>query len=136
MTAETLLRGVLALLSAYHLGIGAISVASPRFAARVGGALYAVEAAETPQLRYGLRMLGLYATALGVLLAVAAWNPREHAAIIVVAAALQVSRAVARLVLRRELTEAFHIPPRRNAFNAAVLVAEAATLAWCLVLIR
>lgn len=136
MTAELVLRGVLALLCAYHLGIGIAAVASPRLANRAAGALYSLQAAETPQLRYGVRMLGLYALALGALLAFAAWNPREHVEIIAVTAGLQLARAVSRLLLRRELSDAFGIPARRNRVNAAVLVAEAGALAVCLLYVR
>ena len=136
MTAEILLRGVLGLLAAYHLGMGLVSTFAPRAAARIGGALYAIEAAETPQLRYGVRMLGLYALAFGGLLVLATMDPRRYVAVVVAAAALQLARAIARLALRRELAEAFPIGGRRNAVNAAVLLAVAATLAICLVLAR
>ena len=136
MTTELILRGVLALLCVYHVGIGIAAVVSPRLASRVAGALYSLQATETPQLRYGVRMLGLYALALGTLLAFAAWNPREHMEIIAVTAGLQLARAVSRLLLRRELADAFGIPAGRNALNATVLVAEAGALALCLVYVR
>lgn len=136
MTAEVTLRAVLALLCVYHLGIGIAAVTSPRLVSRVAGALYSLQAAETPQLRYGVRMLGLYALALGTLLAFAAWDPRGHVEVIVVTAGLQLARAVSRLLLRHELSDAFGIPARRNALNAAVLLAEAGVLGICLLYVR
>ena len=133
--AEAALRAVLGLLAVYHLGMGALSALAPAHAGRLGSALYGVRAAETPQLRYGLRMLGLYALALGMLLAIAAVEPRAHRSVIAVAAALQAARAVARIVLRGELAAAFAVPAGRNALNAALLLAEAAVLAWGLALL-
>jgi hypothetical protein len=124
------LRGVLGLLVAYHVSIGLLAVFSPRMTARVSGPLYALEAAENPQLRYGVRMLGLYALAIGVLLALALWKPAEYTEVIVVVCGLQLARAACRVVLRHELSAAFNVPPRRNALNASLLVAEALVLAF------
>lgn len=126
---EELLRAVLAVLAGYHLLMGGLAATAPRVAARVAGSLYALQATETPQLRYGVRMLGLYALALGVLLALAARDPRAHLPVIVVVGGLQLARAVARLALRDEVHAAFGVPTRRNALNAGVLLAEVVVLA-------
>ena len=123
---------MLALLAAYHLGIGVLSVASLGLTARVTARLYGLDMPDTPALRYAARMLGLYALALGVLLALAARAPAQHREVILVVAALQVARALHRVLLRDELGAAFQLPARRNAFSAAVLVAEAVVLVACL----
>jgi hypothetical protein len=125
---EIALRAVLALLAAYHLGVGILSVLSPSSAARVASRLYGTTAVESPQLRYGVRMLGLYALALGSLLALATASPGEYRAVIVVAAGLQLARAACRIALRHELAAGFSVPARRNYLNATLLVAEAAVL--------
>lgn len=122
------LQAVLALLAAYHLIMGSLAVVAPRTAAGFARSLYGTVVAEDPRLRYAIRMLGLYALALGSLLALAAWRPGEHREVIVVAAALQTARALCRVVLHRELVSAFGVPPLRNAIAIAVLVAEAAVL--------
>lgn len=133
MTAsEWLLRAVLALLAAYHLAIGAASVASFGATARLTRSLYGAtlgDAAADPRLRYAVRMLGLYALALGTLLALAARDPLAHRPVIAAVAALQSARALCRVAYRRDLAAAFGVPPRRNAVNVALLVAEAAALA-------
>jgi hypothetical protein len=126
--SEIALRAVLALLATYHLGVGLLSVLSPSSAARAAARLYGAAAVETPQLRYGIRMLGLYALALGSLLALATGSPAEYRAVIVVAAGLQLARAVCRIVLREELSAGFSVPERRNYINATLLVAEAVVL--------
>ena len=131
-TAELLLRLVLGVLAAYHLGIGLASLVSARLTARIMGALYGIGVDESAQMRYAVRMLGLHALALGALLVPAALSPAEHRATVVVVCGLQLARAACRLLLRRELTAAFRVSPRRNALNAALLVAEAAVLAVCL----
>lgn len=135
MTPELVLRAVLGILAVYHVGMGVTAFASPRTAARLAGWLYALDAQETPALRYGVRMLGLYALGLGALLAVATANPAGNVEIAAVVAGLQLARAAARLAFRHELAAAFHVPPRRNALNAAVLVLEAAVIAAMLLLL-
>ena len=132
MTADLVLRGVLGVLAAYHLVMGVAATFAPAAAARMAGGLYGLRVAESPALRYGARMLGLHATALGALLLVATLDPRGHAAIAWVVAGLQLARAAARLGLRRDVHAAFGIPARRNALNAALLVAEAAVISGCL----
>jgi hypothetical protein len=126
------LQAVLALLASYHLGIGLLSVFGPRAAGRLAGSAYGIAVSENPQLRYAMRMLGLYALALGSLLLLATWHPRDFRAVIVVVAALQAARAACRIVLRHELTTAFKVSPRRNAISTVVLLAESAILTLCL----
>jgi hypothetical protein len=66
-----------------------------------------------------------------VLLLIAAGAPEAHRDVIAVVAVLQLMRAVSRIVSRRDLAFAFRLSPRRNAFNAALLVVEAAILILC-----
>jgi hypothetical protein len=135
MTAEWVLRAVLSVLATYHLGIGAVSVISPAAALRVGRSLYAIDATGTAQLYYAVRMLGLYALAVGALLVPAVLDPRAHLVTIVVVAALQLARALCRVFFRADLAGAFALPARRNAANTAILMAEASVLLLCLPLI-
>jgi hypothetical protein len=129
-TSDAVLRAVLAVLAAYHLGIGAASVASLPATSAVARALYGLSLGPPdPRLRHAVRMLGLYALALGVLLALAARDPRGHRDVIAVVAGLQLARAVCRLRYGGTLAADFGVPRGRNAFNAALLVAEAAALA-------
>ena len=128
MSAALAASAVLLLLAVYHLGMGALSTLAPRGAARLGAALYGVEARETPQLRYGLRMLGLYALAVGTLCGVAATDPPSHRVVIATVAGLQLARALARIGLEAEVTAAFGVSAARNRLNAALLVTEAAIL--------
>ena len=125
---EITLRAVLASLAAYHLGIGLLSVASLRATARVTRLAYGLVLDDTPQLAHAVRMLGLYALTLGLLLGLAAWSPHEHRDVIAVVAGLQILRALSRIGYRRELGSLFSISARRNAFNAAMLVLEAMVL--------
>lgn len=129
-----LARVVLAVLAAYHLTIGALSLLSIAATGTFMSRLYGVTSLDgSPQLRYAVRMLGLQALALGALAGVAAWDPRSHRDAIGVLAFLQAGRAVSRLVFRDLLRDAFGIPATRNAISAFVLAAEAAILVGVLV---
>lgn len=127
-----ILRAVLVMLAAYHLAIGMLSVTSLRVTARVTATLYGLSVAESAPLRYAVRMLGLYAIALGALLTFAARAPATHRDVIIVVAGLQLARALCRLVLQKELSAAFKLRLCRNVFNATLLVGEAALLLLCL----
>lgn len=125
---ELALRGVLALLAVYHVGIGLLSVSSLEATTRVTRAAYGIELGESPQLAHAVRMLGLYALAVGTLLALAARDPRSHREVIIVVAALQLCRAAFRVGYRRVLSVEFRLSRARNAFNTALLVLESAVL--------
>jgi len=124
-----LARAVLVLLAAYHLGIGVTSLFSHRLTGRAAAALYAVSLDDVPQLRYAVKMLGLYALALGALLAVAARDPAGHAPTVAVVAALQAARAATRLANHALLRDAFGVPRHRNLAAVALLLAESGILA-------
>ena len=126
-----LLRTLLAVLAAYHLGIGVVSIVSLRLTARLTARLYGLTVVDDAGLRYAVRMLGLYAVALGTLLVLAARSPATHRDIIAVVALLQLARATCRICFGRELADAFRLRPKRNAFNAALLLSEAVVLFAC-----
>jgi hypothetical protein len=138
MVAHVALHVVLGVLALYHLGIGVVSIFSMNATTRVTRALYGIEVsgAENTQLRYAVRMLGLYALALGVLLAFAFFDPAANRNVVIVVIGLQLARALCRLLLRQELTLAFRVTPRRNVLSAALLVAEALVLAVTLPYVR
>jgi hypothetical protein len=124
-----LARVVLAVLAAYHLTIGALSLVSIGGTKAFMSRLYGVTSLDgSPQLQYAVRMLGLQALALGALAGFAAWDPRSHRDAIAVLAFLQAGRAVCRLAFRDTIRDAFGVPASRNTINAFVLVAEAAIL--------
>lgn len=128
MTAEHVVGAVLWILALYHLGMGVLSVVSYRATGRIVCGLYAGSLTESPQLRYAVRMLGLYALAIGTLVAVAATDPAAHRSTIAVVIGLQAGRALSRLVSRQLLAEAFAIPPARNVMAVSMLAAECVVL--------
>lgn len=123
-----LLQAVLGVLAIYHLAIGVASVLSFDATSRIVAGLYEVQLQATAQLRYAIRMLGVSALALGALMALAALDPAGRREIVLVVAGLQLARATCRVVFRRELREAFGVPPRRNAAAIAVLLFECVAL--------
>jgi hypothetical protein len=128
MIGPIILRAVLVILAGYHLGIGIISVTSLRLTARVTATLYGLAVVESPALRVAVRMLGLYALAIGTLLGLAALDPSSHREVIMVVAGLQLARAICRLFFGEELRVAFQLRIERNMINASLLVAEAVML--------
>ena len=127
MTNIVLLRIVLVVLAIYHLVAGVASVFSfggARWLARVYGA----NIEETPQLRYAVRMMGLYAFTVGAVLILAAIEPSKYQPLIYIVAGLQVARAVSRVYFRRELEANLGMPAPRNAIAVGLLVSEAVVL--------
>src|SRR4051812_16642359 len=102
--AELALRTILVVLAVYHVAIGAVSVFSFAFTARLTSIFYGLRVNRDPQLAYAVRMLGLYALALGTLLVVAASDPGAHRDVIAVVAGLQLLRGLARIVSARQLS--------------------------------
>lgn len=121
VSALQLILGILAL---YHLAIGLVSTVSLSWTAKVSKGLYAITLRESPQFRYAVKMLGLYALTIGGLLSYATLYPRESRPIILAIIFLQSARAVSRLAFNGLVTEAFGISTGRNLFNAGLLVAE------------
>jgi hypothetical protein len=126
------LRVLLAGLAAYHLAIGALAVLSYRRTAAAVRALYAAELEGGAQLRYAIRMLGLYALAFGFLLSAAAWEPAAHRHVVLTAALLLIARALMRLALARSVAASFGVSARRNRVHACGLLLVAALLIWWL----
>lgn len=125
---EVVLRVLLGLLAAYHIGMGTASVFSPTYAARLAGTFYGVRLNPDPPTQYVIRMLGLLAVAIGSLLTVAMLGPAGNRATIVVVAALQASRAACRILFADRLHQSLGLSRSRNALNAALLVAQALAL--------
>lgn len=125
---EVVLRVLLGLLAAYHIGMGAVAVVSPTYAGRLAGTFYGVSLSPAPQTQYVIRMLGLLAVAIGSLLTVAMLEPAGNRATIVVVAALQASRAACRILFADHLHRNLGLSRSRNALNAALLVAQAVLL--------
>jgi hypothetical protein len=123
---------LLAGLAAYHLAIGALAVLSYRLTAVVVRTLYAATLEEGAQLRYAIRMLGLYALAFGFLLSAAAWEPAVHRHVVLAAAFLLIARGLMRLTLARPLAASFGVSARRNRAHACGLLLLAALLIWWL----
>ena len=122
---------MLVLLAAYHLGIGLVSVASQRWTASVAHGMYGLSVVGgDARFQYAMKMLGLYALALGGLLVLAAHDPTANRPVLAALLFLQAARGVSRLTFHRLLADAFGVDPRRNAAHAFLLLATAALLAW------
>ena len=126
------LRVLLAGLAAYHLAIGALAVLSYRGTAAAVRTLYAATVEGGAQLRYAIRMLGLYALGFGFLLSAAAWDPAAHRHVVLAAAFLLIARALIRLISARPFAASFGVSARRNRAHAGGLLLLAVLLIWWL----
>lgn len=127
-----LLRTVLGILCAYHLGVGVLSLFFPDAAARFADAFYGARVGATPEVAYMLKALGMYALFTGLLAGGAALDPGRHRLVVVALAFLLLLRAATRLLAWDLLSTAFAVAPERNLANVALLVVQAGVLLACL----
>jgi len=127
------LRAVLAILCAYHLGIGLATTISARATVAFGTRFYGLTVEEvTPTFLVMLKALGMYAVFTGILLALATWRPLRHRAVIGAAILLLTMRAFTRLTFHGALEDAFGLTRGHNLFNVALLLLQAGALAWAM----
>jgi hypothetical protein len=132
-TESELLRVLLAGIAAYHLAIGTVALLSERWTAVVVRRLYGAALDGSPQFRYAVRMLGIYALAFGFLLSIAARDPQAHRPIVLAAAFLLGARALTRMVLAKSIAAGFGVSARRNRAHACgLLLVAIALVCWLL----
>jgi len=127
---KVVLRLVLALTCAYHLGIGVASWAAPQATLQFGQAFYGLDTALLPQIAYMLKALGMYALFTGGLLALALWNPVRYRHVAIACVALLLMRATTRVVCFDLLHEAFAVTWERNLLNVVLLTAQSGAILW------
>ncbi|MBI4575459.1 MAG: hypothetical protein HY722_04255 [Planctomycetes bacterium] len=126
------LRVVLGVLAVYHLGVGFLSCLSTAQTVRFGRVFYGLKVEVLPQTAYMLKALGIYALFTGLLLGAALSDPVRLRPVILAAILLLLLRAATRLAFRDTLREAFGVSRGRNLWNAVLMAAQAALLAWWL----
>jgi len=120
----------LAILAAYHLGVGLMTVIAPEFSASFGKAAYGLEVEVSAQYLYMLKALGMYALFTGTLCAVALRDPLKHRQIVLAAVLLLSMRAVTRVVFFDVAHEAFGVSWARNLSNVGIMTLQASALWW------
>lgn len=115
-------------LSVYHVGTGAISYFAPESAMRFYRAAYGADPIERRHLLIILRPWGALALFAGIAGLGAVARPEARTWIEAGLIALLLLRAGYRVRLRHELESVSRIPPGRNWFNVALVLAGAALL--------
>ncbi|MCA8922899.1 MAG: hypothetical protein KDD82_13880 [Planctomycetes bacterium] len=120
----------LAVLAAYHLGVGVMTVVFPEASVAFGKRAYGLEVEFTPQYLYMLKALGMYALFTGTLCAVALRDPLRHRSIVLAAVLLLAMRATTRLVFFDVAHDAFGVTWGRNLLNVGIMTLQASSLWW------
>lgn len=119
-TCYVLLRLLLLWICLFHLGIGVGLNVSPEFPKMVAPWYGATKVVWSPQFLYILRPIGAYMVVMGLLVAVAAVDPRKHSAIVYGIGLLLIFRGMQRIVFEDEIMQAFGIGAGQNMINMCV----------------
>jgi hypothetical protein len=126
-TPLTLLKGVLWLICACHIAIGAAIMSSGALQERIA-ALYGAQVQWTPQFVYILRPLGAFMLVLGLVGMAAAVNPLRYRVLVFGFAGLLLLRVLQRVLLHDEIQQAFGVGMTRTMVNAGFFLILAALL--------
>lgn len=132
MTVRPLvLRAVLGVTCAYHLGIGLVACLTPGLTLQVAAWLYDVQVETVgAQLAILLKALGAYALFTGGLLLLALRDPQRYRHLVVACAGLLLLRAATRLLCADLLEQAFAVSFGRNLLHVGVLGAQTGLMLW------
>lgn len=117
-------RLVLAVLSAYHLVTGVVSVCFPEFSEVFYQKLYHFHPTMTEQYKLVLKPWGALAFFAGVMGFYACWDPYRYRGVLVGLLILLATRVGYRTLFADELVEVFQIDKPRNAINSGMIAAE------------
>jgi hypothetical protein len=122
------LKALLWLVCITHVLSGIAGIASPAIALEVARVFYGATLELTPVSIHLLRIIGAYMLMMGVLGAVAAYDPDRNRPIITTLAILLLIRVLQRVFLAGEIHETFGISYNRIWFQAAYFAAIAIAL--------
>jgi hypothetical protein len=126
-TPFRLLQALLWFAGLSHILIGGGIMLSPASQRALAG-LYGAEVEWTAQFVYILRPLGAFMFVLGLLVAAAALDPWKHRLIVYGLCGVLFLRVLQRLLLQRDIQDAFHVSPGRDLGMAAFFAAEAVAI--------
>ena len=127
---HTMLRALLWLICAYHVGFGVLANLPSNLMRRCAVALLGINLPADAALDYVIKPFGIYAMTFGVMMGVAAWNPVKNRALISVGVVLFALRILQRLLNLDAMQQAFNIAPSRNLGTIAVVALFGLALAW------
>jgi len=127
MTAQKLLKYLVAFIGAYHLVIGAGLMFSPvfqRFAVQAYGASFDWGVRDI----YYIRIIGSFVVVLGSMALVASRDPLRYWPFVLCYVEFFVLRDISRHLFSQELYEGFAVAPWMNVLTSAVFGAQAVAL--------
>lgn len=122
------LKALLWLVCITHVLSGIAGISSPAIAGEVARLFYGAALELTPVSIHLLRIIGAYMLVIGILGAVAAWDPDRNRPIITTVAILLLIRVLQRAFLAAEIHETFGISYGRIWFQGAYFAAIAIAL--------
>ena len=122
------LRVILAVISMYHLCLGALAFISKTLAARIASDVFNMNLVFTEQLGYIVGLLAAYAIIFGVFTALAAFDPLKYAYVIHVGILLYLLRLVHRLLYADVVRNAFGVSNLNYWLEIALLIFFGASL--------
>lgn len=118
------------MIAAYHLATGAVLIWSGDLSIRLARTLYGWTIEGSPELGILGELLGCYAIAFGLMMAVAARDPVAYRSSITIGVALIVLRLFQRAYFSAKIIEVFQVAPARHwtAFVLLLLLAAGLVL--------
>jgi hypothetical protein len=107
---NTLLKIILAAISAYHIIFGLFAFLSKDLAVQIGRSVFHMNIVLTDQMGYIINLLGIYAFVFGLFAALAAYRPAKYMHVIYIGIALYAMRLINRLVFAGTVRNAFGVP--------------------------
>jgi len=120
MTKAIAFRLLLALVGLAHLALGlTANLAPPETVTKVVSGFYGATLDVTPQMHHMIRILGVFMIGIGMMAVWACSNPERHKIVVLGIIAILILRVIQRVMLAKEIGEAFTISPTRIWAQAA-----------------
>src|SRR5919202_5787050 len=125
---EKALKAILAVISIYHLGLGALAFVSKTLAAHLARDVFDMNLVFTDQLSYIVGLLSVYAIIFGVFAALAAFDPVKYSYVIYVGILLYLLRLIHRILYADVVRNAFGVSNLNYWLEIALIIFFGASL--------
>ena len=120
----------------YHIVLGALLIYSGELSIRVADLLYGWQITGSPELGIVGEILGCYAIAFGLMMAVAAGDPVRYKSLLTVGIVLIALRLLQRLLFAGKVMEVFQVPSGRYWGAFVFVLLMGALMTWVRMLAR
>ena len=128
-------RTLLWVIALYHILLGVLLIYSGELSIRVADLMYGWQITGSPELGILGEILGCYAIAFGLMMAVAAGDPARYRSLLTVGIVLIALRLVQRLIFAGKVMEVFQVSAGRYWGAFLFVLALGAALTWARLLV-